>query len=241
MDIDALKERLAKMKALADCGTGGERTAADRLIHKICAKYGISIDDIDTEIEREHTVEITQAWKRQIFLQLLGLMRIEQYGDRNADKLHLFRLKRPGGHRGRGKSRRQIWVTRYVTVCTDAQWLELSAKFDVLCFDYTKQLKAFPLAFLISNDHLAKLGAPVAEIVDSYAVIPRKLMKLFQRVPDHGASQMTDMEGLCYVGRGIVEHHGLALAKAMGAIAIALGKNGFDHIFTKIVVVQIKV
>ena len=42
MDIDALKERLAKMKALADCGTGGERTAADRLIHKICAKYGIS-------------------------------------------------------------------------------------------------------------------------------------------------------------------------------------------------------
>ena len=41
MDIDALKERLAKMKALADCGIGGERTAADHLIREICAKYGL--------------------------------------------------------------------------------------------------------------------------------------------------------------------------------------------------------
>ena len=154
MDINALMERLSKMKALADAGTGGERTAAANLIRKICAKYGISIDDIDAEIEREHTVEITQAWQRQIFMQLLGLMRIEQYGDRNADKLHLFVQKRPGGHRGRGKARRRIFVKRYYTVYTDAQWLELSAKFDVLCFDYTKQLKAFPLAFLMSNDLL---------------------------------------------------------------------------------------
>lgn len=154
MDIDALKERLSKMKALADAGTSGERTAAANLIRKICAKYDISINDIDTEVEREHDVLVSQAWQRQIFLQLLGLMRIEQYGDRNADKLHLFMQKRPGGRRVRGKSRRQIWVKRYYTVCTDAQWLELAAKFDVLCFDYAKQLKAFPLAFLISNDLL---------------------------------------------------------------------------------------
>ena len=154
MDIDALKERLSKMKALADAGTSGERTAADRLMRKICAKYGMSLDDIDAEIEREHTVEVTQAWQRQIFIQLLGLMRIEQYGDRNADKLHLFVQKRPGGHRGRGKSRRLIWGKRYFTVCTDAQWLELSAKFEVLSLDYKKQLNAFPLAFLISNDLL---------------------------------------------------------------------------------------
>jgi len=154
MDINALMERLSKMKALADAGTSGERTAAANLIRKICAKYDISINDIDTEVEREHDVLVSQAWQRQIFLQLLGLMRIEQYGDRNADKLHLFMQKRPGGHRGRGKSRRQIWVKRYFTVCTDAQWLELAAKFDVLCFDYAKQLKAFPLAFLISNDLL---------------------------------------------------------------------------------------
>lgn len=174
MDIERLKERLGKMKALADSGIGGERTAADRLIHKICAKYGISIDDIDTEIEREHTVEITQAWKRQIFLQLLGLMRIEQYGDRNADKLHLFMQKRPGGHRGRGKSRRQTWVKRYFTVCTDAQWLELTAKYSVLCADYIKQLKAFPRAFLVRNDLLMPYNPdapePTAEQKEQFAI-----------------------------------------------------------------------
>ena len=154
MDIERLKERLGKMKALADFGIGGERDTAERLIKELSAKYGISLDDIDTEIEREYTIEATQAWQRLIFMQLLGLMRIEQYGDRHADKLNMFCQKHRGGYRGRGKARRQIWVKRYFTVCTDAQWLELSAKFDVLCFDYTKQLKAFPLAFLMSNDLL---------------------------------------------------------------------------------------
>lgn len=153
-DLDKLKERLSKMKQLADAGVGGERAAADRLIRRICDKYDITLDDIDNEVEREHTIDIAHSWQRSIFRQLLGLMRIEQYGDRYADKLHLFIEKRPGGHRGRGKKRRVFYFTRYFTVCTDAQFLELSAKFDVLTVDYIKQLKSFPLAFLMSNDLL---------------------------------------------------------------------------------------
>ena len=153
-DLDKLKERLLKMKQLADAGVGGERAAADRLIRRICDKYDIPLDDIDNEVEREHTIDIAHSWQRSIFRQLLGLMRIEQYGDRYADKLHLFIEKRPGGHRGRGKKRRVFYFTRYYTVCTDAQFLELSAKFSVLSVDYAKQLKSFPLAFLMSNDLL---------------------------------------------------------------------------------------
>ena len=174
MDTNKLKERLRKMKALADFGIGGERAAAENLIRKLAAKYGMSLDDIDTEIEREHTVEATQAWQRQIFLQLLGLMRIEQYGDRHADKLNLFMQKRPGGHRGRGKSRRLTWVKRYFTVCTDAQWLELTAKYSVLCADYIKQLKAFPRAFLVRNDLLMPYNPdapePTAEQKEQFAI-----------------------------------------------------------------------
>jgi hypothetical protein len=174
MDIERLKERLCKMKALADCGTGGERAAAANLIRKLAAKYGMSLDDIDTEIEREHTVEATQAWQRQIFLQLLGLMRIEQYGDRHADKLNMFCQKHRGWYRGRGKARRQIWVKRYFTVCTDAQWLELTAKYSVLCADYIKQLKAFPRAFLVRNDLLMPYNPddpePTAEQKEQFAI-----------------------------------------------------------------------
>jgi len=153
-DLDKLKERLLKMKQLAEAGVGGERAAADRLIRRICDKYDISLDDIDNEVEREHTIDIAYLWQRSIFRQLLGLMRIEQYGDLYADKLHLFIEKRPAGHRGRGKKRRVIYFTRYYTVCTDAQFLELSAKYDVLTVDYIKQLKSFELAFLMSNDLL---------------------------------------------------------------------------------------
>ncbi len=174
MDIERLKERLGKMKALANSGIGGERAAAENLIRKLAAKYGMSLDDIDTEIEREHTVEATQAWQRQIFLQLLGLMRIEQYGDRHSDKLHMFCQKHRGGYRGRGKARRQIWVKRYFTVCTDAQWLELTAKYSVLCADYIKQLKAFPRAFLVRNDLLMPYNPdapePTAEQKEQFAI-----------------------------------------------------------------------
>ena len=154
MNLDDLKQRLSKMKALANAGTGGERAAADRLIRKICSKYGISIDDLDTEIEREFTLEISNSWQRQIFQQLLGLMRIEQFNDRYADKLLLYHQRSLRGYRGRGKKRHPFYATRYFTICTKAQFLELTAKFDVLCLDYIKQLKAFPLAFLMSNDLL---------------------------------------------------------------------------------------
>ena len=67
MDLESLKERLRKMKALADFGYGGERDAAERLITEICAKHGISIDEIEADVEREHTVSVKNAWQRKIF------------------------------------------------------------------------------------------------------------------------------------------------------------------------------
>ena len=153
MDLEQIKERLAKMKALAERGVGGERDAAERLLREIAAKHGISLDDIGSEVEREHVVNIQYSWQRQIFIQLLGLMRLDQYGDRDADKLHLFARRQyvqTRGRKSRGRTR-QRKVAYYFTVCTDAQWLELEAKYVVLCADYERQIKAFPLAFLMSN------------------------------------------------------------------------------------------
>ena len=83
-------------------------------------------------------------------------MRIEQYGDRYADKLSLFKRNQfvqTRGRKSRGRMRRRT-VACYYTVCTDAQWLEVTAKYAVLCADYERQIKAFPLAFLMRNDLL---------------------------------------------------------------------------------------
>lgn len=156
MDLERIKERLVKMKAIAERGVGGERDAADRLLREIAAKHGISLDDIESEVEREHIVDIRKSWQRQIFVQLLGLMRIEQYGDRYADKLNLFKrfqYVKASGRKPRGRIVRRT-VACYYTVCTDAQWLEVTAKYAVLCADYERQIKAFPLAFLMRNDLL---------------------------------------------------------------------------------------
>ena len=156
MDIEQIKERLAKMKALAERGDGGERDAAERLLRQIAAKHGISLDGIGSEVEREHVVDIRKSWQRQIFLQLLGLMRIEQYGDRDADKLSLFKRFQYVVTGCRKSRRRKLprKLACYYTVCTDAQWIELEAKYVVLRADYERQIKAFPLAFLMSNNLL---------------------------------------------------------------------------------------
>ena len=174
MDLEQIKERLAKMKALAERGVGGERDAAERLLQEIAAKHGISLDDIGSEVEREHVVNIQYSWQRMIFLQLLGLMRLDQYGDRDADKLHLFARRQYVQARGR-KSRkltRRRTVVCYSTICTDAQWLELEAKYVVLCADYERQIKAFPLAFLMSNNLLMPYNPngkkPSAEADEQY-------------------------------------------------------------------------
>ena len=181
MDADALKERLRKMKALADFGSGGERDAAERLIRELCTKYGISLDDIEEEIERERTIEAT-LWKRKIFIQLLGLMRIEQYGDRKADKLNLY--VRREWIKTRGRKYGRLRTVCYYTRCTDAQWLELQAKFTVLCAAYEKQIKAFPLAFLMRNDLLMPADpaspAPTAKEEAEYAIAENLSMGIEQ-------------------------------------------------------------
>lgn len=166
-NIEQIKARLAKLMALSERGVGGERDTAERLLHELADRHGISLDDIGSDVEHEYVVKIRHPWQRTIFIQLLGLMRIEQYGDRHAAKLSLYKRKVRSGSR----SRRKI-VDQFFTVCTDAQWLELEAKYVVLCADYDRQIKAFPLAFLIRNNLLMPYNpdakAPTAKEDEEY-------------------------------------------------------------------------
>lgn len=166
-NIEQIKARLAKIMALSERGVGGERDAAERLLHELADKHGISLDDIGSDVEYEHIVKLRHPWQRTIFIQLLGLMRIEQYGDRHAAKLSLYKRKVQSGSRSRRKT-----VDQFFTFCTDAQWLELEAKYVVLCVDYERQIKAFPLAFLIRNNLLMPYDpdakAPTAKEDEEY-------------------------------------------------------------------------
>lgn len=141
--IDKIKNKLRKLKALADRGIDGEADTAQRLLVEVAEKYGIILDELDLEAEEQIRFEIKlpKKWQSAIFRQLVGLMRLEKYGD--AYKIG------------------EIWFYRfstkqplYVVHCTKAEWLELTAKYEVLARDYEKQIKSFTLAFLMRNDLL---------------------------------------------------------------------------------------
>lgn len=146
--VQAIIERLAKMKALSISGVGGERENAARLMETVAAKYGIDLDDIDTAEEEEslHPLDIPRGWKLDLVRQLLILMRLDKYGSKKADRCYIV---------CRRKFRKGRWriVARFVR-CTNSDFIELQAKFAVLSLDFDRQRKALFRAFCIANDLL---------------------------------------------------------------------------------------
>ena len=60
---------------------------------------------------------------------------------------------------------------------------------------------------LICNDKLTELRSPVTEVVDAEAIVARKLVKELKGVTDNRSAEVSDVEGLGNVGRGIVEDY----------------------------------
>ena len=54
---------------------------------------------------------------------------------------------------------------------------------------------------------LAELRAVIPEMVYADGVISEKIEYFIERAAQNGGSQMTDVKGLCYINRGIVDAH----------------------------------
>ena len=148
---EKIMARLAKMKALADGGVGGERENAARLLDGIAAKYGIDLDRIGSEEESVHRLDVTKGWKLDLVCQIFAMMRVEQYGSLKAGEGHCSIFARRIQESRKGAK----WRTKsYIVRCTNAQFVEMQAKFAVLSRDYERQKKAFFRAFLEANDLL---------------------------------------------------------------------------------------
>ena len=145
MTREEILERLRKMKALADRGVGGERKNAERLLDEIAAENGIDLDELEEERRKDFYVELRESFKHKMLSQLCALKRQE--------------LKREGvsleGHR------MSVWKChgKYmysVSNCTNAEWLELMAKLEVLARAYKRQMEDFYHAFLMANNLLVE-------------------------------------------------------------------------------------
>ena len=148
MNIEEIKARLMKMKALANAGVGGERANAERLLEELAARHGINLDDLEGDEVEKYVVKFSQTWQRDLFNQLLGVMREEkaERGETLREK-ELELWKRRFGMK-------YCMVTENYTYATKCDWIELMAKFEVLKVAYKRQQKSFYLAFLMANDLL---------------------------------------------------------------------------------------
>ncbi|MPM33923.1 hypothetical protein SDC9_80504 [bioreactor metagenome] len=82
---------------------------------------------------------------------------------------------------------------------------------------------------LVGNDHLAKLRAPVAQVVDAHGVKTEVVVNSVEGRADHGRRQMADMERLCDVDRRVVDADVPAAADVRAAVAFAFGKHTLQH------------
>lgn len=147
MKFNEIKDRLMKMKALANAGVGGERANAEKMLAEIAARYGISLEDLDSEEIEKNEVKITQRWQWRLLAQLAAIMRQEK-------RKHSEVLRDKELEFWREVYGKYCKVTKYYLYATKCDWLELTAKFEVLKADYKRQQKNFYLAFLMANDLL---------------------------------------------------------------------------------------
>ena len=152
MKEEDIIDRLRKMKALADHGVGGERENAQRLLAAVAAEYGISLERLNDSLLKTFRITISNTFKRKLLSQLCGLKRQE--------------LKLGGEYLT--ENRVTLWTCRQrnlyaIRDCTDAEWLELSAKLEILARAYKKQEREFYTAFLMANNLLLEAEDSDAE------------------------------------------------------------------------------
>ena len=77
----------------------------------------------------------------------------------------------------------------------------------------------------IGDDHLSKLRAPIAQVVDGDGVISQELIDPVEGIANRSAGQVADVERLCNVDGGKLHAYVFAAALIGRAIALTLRKH----------------
>jgi len=180
MTRDDILARLRKVAALAAHGVGGEAANAAFLLDAIAAEHGIDLADLDSERKSMHTYRTgREQWRRDLFCQIFWRL------DRDISCYNAIAPASPTATRqrarrkGRASSRGSRWTFNAIRVeCTDSQFIECVAKFEILQRDYARQLKAFYRAFLISNDLLCDYNPDSPEPTDEQMQLCKDAIQL---------------------------------------------------------------
>lgn len=151
MTKDEIINKLLKIKALANNGDSGEKSAAEEMLLKMMKKYGVKEEDLDSEKEsvcyfRIHGCKCKDLFK-QVAVIYCGVTRMHYIGadvqDKDSKKLRKMTLyDRPKG-------------ANMIAICTPAKFLELQYAYEMFQRSLDKHLEGMFYAFLSSNDLLA--------------------------------------------------------------------------------------
>ena len=146
------QERLKKLQALALRGVGGEKEQAEALLAKLSKKYGVSIDELDEEVEREYRFKYSGKAEEKLLMQIVYKVTNESG--------RMFEYK----YTASGRTCRNTLGA----MCTEAQKIEIEFLFDFYKRLYEKEVKALLGAFIQKHELFGQLkeGEKAREISD---------------------------------------------------------------------------
>ena len=143
-------DRIRKVKRLAEDGIEGEKEAAKARVEELMHRYNITDEDLEEDKEDLHTYFIDGIFCWKLFMQIAGV----KFGIRKA--LNIKEKRVPREHRevlnaiSRGKK------YNVAVLCTAAQFIELTAYYEIVQRGLEEQSEAFFFAFLDRNQLLAQ-------------------------------------------------------------------------------------
>lgn len=133
---------------MAEGGTDGERTAAQRILDELIKKYNISDTDINSKKESFYLIDAGEELYMLLFQQI--------YAARFGEKRETWYPKKGTKKRMREYAKQGFGDPdgNIVIKCTDAEFVEVKALFEIYKADVEKQLKTFMYAYYLKNDLL---------------------------------------------------------------------------------------
>lgn len=159
---ESIIERLLKIKALAEQGVGGERSAAECLLNSLMEQYGISPEDLDSDVAEYHLACIGEQridWR--LFSQVVHKLHEGCLGEVMIADLR----KTPAGLR-KSWEKAGIGPKNFNVAlhCTKAEFVEAMSTFEIYQEDMHRQENNFFYAYLDKNNLLLAPGGGQQEL-----------------------------------------------------------------------------
>ena len=159
---ESIIERLLKIKALAERGEGGERSAAEHLLNSLMKQYNIRPEDLDSDAMDYHLAHIGEQlidWK--LFSQIAHKLHQGHPGEIRIKDIREVPASRKKAWAEAGFGPKNSDVALY---CTDMEFIEVMSAFEIYREDMHRQEDVFYYAYLSKNNLLLDPGGAHPEL-----------------------------------------------------------------------------